>query len=203
MLNTSFSNWLKWQSVPPASSPASPTPLTDEQLALGLQHGDPDCLAPLVERHHSLLLGYVYRMCGGDRALAADMVQESFLRLLRRIGSYRHPRPFKPWLYAIAVNLVRDHFKSADARRTDSMSDSFDAPSGSALDESLLAADDARRVAVALSGLPSHQRETVVLRYYQDLSLIEIGQALDIPVGTVKSRLSLGLKRLHELLEQD
>jgi RNA polymerase sigma-70 factor (ECF subfamily) len=177
--------------------------LADEQLALGLQRGDSECLAALVERHHSRLLGFLYRMCCGDRALAEDLVQEAFLRLIRRIDSYRYPRPFKPWLYAIAANLARDHFKSADARRTSALTEAADSLPGLNLDDSLLAWDDARRVAAALAGLPAGQREAVVLRYYEDLSLDEVAEALRIPVGTVKSRLSLGLKRLHELMKRD
>jgi RNA polymerase sigma-70 factor, ECF subfamily len=201
MFTPPAANWLQWQAVAPANTVFSD--LTDEQLAMGLQRGNSDCLAPLVERHHSPLLGFLYRMCGSDRALAEDLVQESFLRLIRSIHQYRHPRPFKPWLYAIAVNLARDHYKSADSRHTDSMTDSFDASIESALDESLFRAEDAKRVAAAIAALPDHQRETVILRYYQDLSLNEVAEILHIPTGTVKSRLSLGLNRLRVLLEQD
>jgi RNA polymerase sigma-70 factor (ECF subfamily) len=201
MFTPPAANWLQWQAV--ASANTASSDLTDEQLAMGLQRGNSDCLAPLVERHHSPLLGFLYRMCGSDRALAEDLVQESFLRLIRSIHQYRHPRPFKPWLYAIAVNLARDHYKSADSRHTDSMTDSFDASIESALDESLFRAEDAKRVAAAIAALPDHQRETVILRYYQDLSLNEVAEILHIPTGTVKSRLSLGLNRLRVLLEQD
>lgn len=193
--------WLEWRAVPhPIDLPAA---LSDEQLALGLQQNDAGCLAPLVERHHSPLLGFLYRLTGGDRPLAEDLVQETFLRVIRNIHQYRSSRPFKPWLYAIAVNLARDHFKSADSRRTGSITDSLDLPVEADVDESLLAADDARRVAAALLALPVHQREAVTLRYYQNFSLDEIAGALNIPTGTVKSRLSIGLNRLRDLLEKE
>ena len=173
---------------------------SDEDLARSIQRGEPAALNILVERHHSPLLGYLYRMTGGNRALAEDLTQEAFLRALRGIDRYTHPRPFKAWLYAIAANVARDHFKSADNRRTDSMAENFDAPADVALDANLVAAEEAQSVARALGALPDHQREAVVLRYYQDLSLPEIADALGIPVGTVKSRLSLGLKKMKELL---
>lgn len=192
-------HWMQWQAVSHQDAP--PLSFTDEQLALGLQRGDSTCLTPLVERYHSPLLGFLYRMCGGDRALAEDLVQETFFRFIRSIGKYRHPRPFKPWLYTIAVNLARDHYKSADSRHTDSMTEAFEVATEAALDEPLFSADEARLVATALAALPHHQRETVILRYYQDLSLNEIAEILHIPTGTVKSRLSLGLNRLRELLE--
>lgn len=180
---------------------------TDESLALGVQEGNRADLARLVERHHSPLLGFLYRMTGGDRALAEDLVQEAFLRVLRAIGQYRYPRPFKPWLYAIAVNLARDYFKRADTRHNERPGD--DAPfwaelaGGAPPEEGVLVEDEARRVAAAIAALPAHQREAVILRYYQEFSLAEIAEALAIPVGTVKSRLTLGLRRLKERLEDE
>jgi len=147
-------------------------------------------------------------MTGGDRALAEDLVQETFLRVLHAIGQYRYPRPFKPWLYAIATNLARDHYKRAEMRYSDSASDdpmqweSANDPTNG-IEERLLSASEAQRVATAVSTLADHQRETIVLRYYQDLSLAEIADALGIPVGTVKSRLNLGLKRLRVSLRDE
>lgn len=181
---------------------------SDEQLALGLQSGNSDALTGLVERHHSPLLGFLYRLTGGDRALAEDLVQETFLRVLRSIGQFHPGRPFKPWLYAIATNIARDHFKQAEMQHADSASDS-EAQWESAGDPAdgpearLLIDGEARQVAAAVTALPLHQREAVILRYYQDLSLADIASALDVPVGTVKSRLNLGLKRLRIMLKDE
>lgn len=188
--------------------------LTDEQLALGVQAGEGQNLrqdlAALVERHHSPLTGYLYRLVNGDRPLAEDLVQETFLRVLKGIEQYQYPRPFKPWLYAIATNLARDYFKRADSRRTASAPEEpgfWQARGGQtgSLENKLVARDSAERrksaVTKALQALPDHQREVVLLRYYQDFSLAEIGEALEIPLGTVKSRLSLGTKRLREMME--
>lgn len=174
--------------------------LSDEDLAQHIQRGDASALNTLVTRHHSPLLGYLYRLTGGDRPLAEDLTQEAFLRALRGIGRYTYPRPFKAWLYAIATNTARDHFKSAEQRHTIALAEDFDAPDEHPLDAPLLATEDAQQVARALAALPTPQREAVLLRYYQDLSLAEIATALSIPLGTVKSRLSLGLKRLKDLL---
>jgi RNA polymerase sigma-70 factor (ECF subfamily) len=178
----------------------------DADLALGIQRGNQNDLIALVERHHSPLLGFLYRMTGGDRALAEDMAQEAFLRVLRSIRHYQYPRPFKPWLYQIAVNLARDHFKRADTRYPKIDSDDVQLEGEwSDNPESVFLVDaQAQQIVMALRCLPPHQREAIVLRYYQELSLAEIAAALDIPVGTVKSRLSLGLSRLREmLLEQE
>jgi RNA polymerase sigma-70 factor (ECF subfamily) len=182
--------------------------ITDEQLAFRLQGGDRAALGGLVERHYDLLLGYLYRMVGGDRALAEDLAQETFLRALRSITQYRRDLRFKPWLYAIATNLARNHYARADTRYTHSdaaddegteierAADDADPP-----EAGLVALDEVRQVLAALAALPDHQREVVALYYYQSLSLQEIADTLGIPLGTVKSRLSLAVRRLRELMK--
>src|SRR5215510_8147671 len=85
---------------------------SDEQVMAAAVAGDQMAFATLVTRHHAPLLGYLYRLTGGDRPLAEDLVQETFLRVLRQ-RTCQAGHPFKPWLYAIATNLARDHFKSA------------------------------------------------------------------------------------------
>jgi len=173
---------------------------SDEQLALGIQHGRADDLTLLVERHHGPLLGFLYRMTGGDRALAEDLVQETFLRLLSKIDSYRYPRPLKPWLYAIAVNIARDHYKQAEFRHTDSMPTQFEISVAGTPETELVTNEETQQVATAMNNLPLLQREVILLRYFHELSLDEISQILQVPVGTIKSRLSVGLQRLKERL---
>lgn len=177
---------------------------SDEDLARGIQRGIKVDLTRLVERHHGPLLGFLYRMTGGNRPLAEDLAQETFLRVLRGIGQYQYPRPFKPWLYGIATNLARDHYKQAEMRHTISMPERTPEIEADAPEASLLEDIEAQQVAFAITSLPAHQREAVVLRYYQELSLAEIADVLNVPVGTVKSRLSLGLKQLRErILERE
>ncbi|MBI5960472.1 MAG: RNA polymerase sigma factor [Chloroflexi bacterium] len=178
---------------------------SDEELARGVQQGKNGDLIRLVEQHYDALVGYLYRLNGGDRMLSEDMVQETFLRVLRGIGGYDYPRPFKPWLYAIATNLARNHFKRADTRYAVAADDEVlvDVPEHDPPPEEILMLDDDMRdLAAALRVLPDHQRETIILRYCQELSLVEIAEVLAVPVGTVKSRLNLGLKRLREAMEE-
>ncbi len=179
----------------------TPVNLTDEALARRVQHGDRAALAALVERHHSPLVGYLYHMVGGDRPLAEDMAQETFLRVMRGIGGYRTGRPFKPWLYAIATNLVRDHVKRAEHRYA--MLDADETPIAGDMDiegDAIVSAN-VEAVLNELMLLPEHQRAVIVLRYYGELSLSEIAGRLDLPVGTVKSRLSLGIRALREVMK--
>lgn len=145
-------------------------------------------------------MGYLYRLTYGDRSLAQDLAQETFLRVLRGIGGYAYPRPFKAWLYAIATNLARNHYTSADQRRTDNP-DGDDLPDDAHIDAWMDARDEQAAVIAALRDLPDLHREVIILAYYQSLSLNEIAEALHIPLGTVKSRLSNGVARLREKMK--
>lgn len=177
---------------------------SDEQLALQAQNGDRLSLKELVERHHALLLGFLYRLTSGDHFLADDLVQEAFFHMIRALPSYQYPRRFKTWLYAIGVNCARDYYKQAYVNRTlpinqTESEEAFDYGDGHSPDDNMVEQDELKKVLEALQQISLHQREVLILRYSQDLSLAEIAETLGIPTGTVKSRISLGLQRLREL----
>jgi len=177
---------------------------SDEQLMAAVMAGDQVALAALVTRHHAPLLGYLYRLVGGDRQLSEDLVQETLLHVLRQ-RTYQADRPFKPWLYTIATNLARDYFKSAAMRQCGRSGDEEEAllhlyDSAPGPEERALAAEQGSEVRAALAQLREEYRIVVVLRFYQGFSLQEIAQTLHIPLGTVKSRLSVGVARLRSEL---
>lgn len=178
---------------------------SDETLYRRVLAGDVAALETLVPRYHGPLLGFLFRMTG-DRHLAEDLVQETFTRLVTYQGT--PPERFRPWAYAIARNLAHDHYRSASRRWHQSHTSLTDADDGSidvpdpdpdAL-ERLVHADQRRIVADALQRLPAHQREAVILRFFHDLTVPEIAEATDVALGTAKSRLFHGLKRLKEWL---
>jgi RNA polymerase sigma-70 factor, ECF subfamily len=179
--------------------------ITDEDLMASVVVGDQAALTVLVGRHHGPLLGYLYRAVGGDRSLAEDLVQETLLRLVRQ-QTYQSGRPFRPWLYAIATNLVRDYFKSSAVRQRGwggwnqeqallQLSDPKASP-----EEHTLAAERSGEVRRALAQLGEEYRVVILLRFYQGFTLQEIAETLRIPVGTVKSRLSVSVHRLRSVL---
>lgn len=178
--------------------------MNDETLARRLQQGDKTAINALAERHYDALLGYLYRLMDADRALAEDVLQETFLRVMRNIHLYTYPRPFKAWLYAIATNLARNHYKSGYVRLTQSIDEDIGA--GESLDAELLAQEAAQEVArevrEVLACLPPQQREVIILAYYQAMSSQEIAEILDIPSGTVRSRLSIGIARVRALMKE-
>jgi len=163
--------------------------------------GEAAAIQPLVERYHASLLGFLFSMVGGDRQLAEDLAQETFLRLIRQ-RTYRADRPFRPWLYAVAANLARDHHRSSRTRGAPAgesdmrdVADPRPGPEARAVDS-----ERSRMVMAALTRLPPEYSATLLLRFFQDFSLTEIAAALDVPIGTVKSRLSVGTRRLRDLL---
>ena len=177
---------------------------SDEQLMTAVMAGDQVALAALVTRHHAPLLGYLYRLVGGDRQLSEDLVQETLLHVLRQ-RTYQAARPFKPWLYTIATNLARDYFKSAAVRQCWREGDSEEAllhlyDSAPDPEEHALAAEQGSEVRAALAQLREEYRVVLLLRFYQGFSLQEIAETLHIPLGTVKSRLSVGVHRLRAVL---
>jgi RNA polymerase sigma-70 factor (ECF subfamily) len=176
--------------------------ISDEELALHVQQGRREAWNMLIDRHYQALLNYLYRM-SGQQATADDWTQETFVRVWQRITLYVYPRPFRPWLYTIATNLARNALASADQRHTQSADDDADYADTQPLPEdAVVAQDSAQQVLNALARLPQHQREVVVLFYYHEMPQAEIAEVLGIPVGTVKSRLSLGLKRLREMMNE-
>lgn len=178
--------------------------LSDEALMAAVMAGEEEALAALVARHQSHLLGYLYRLLGGDRPLAEDLLQETLLRVMQQ-RSWQIGRALKPWLYAIATNLARDHFKSAAVRRAAPHLDAetlarelCDTAPGP--EDLALAAEQGGAVAAALGQLGEEYRAALLLRFYHGLSFQEIAETLHVPLGTVKSRLSVGTRRLRALL---
>lgn len=174
---------------------------SDEQLALDIQRGNEQSLVLLIERHFTALVGFILRLNGDNLPLAEDTAQDVFIRTIESIKQYQYPRPFKAWLYTIATNLSRNAYQRGEERRRGQVEDAtFD--NLAAVDDPLVKAEETQYLSDLLAMLPEHQRETILLRYYGDLSLAEIAAALNIPVGTVKSRLSLGLRQLRSLMER-
>lgn len=161
---------------------------------------------PLVRRYHRPLMAYFYRL-SRDYHLAQDLAQECLFRLVTRAGQYRHPEPLKPWLYRIATNLWRDHFKSAayrQGRATLPLERAAEAlataPPPDEVAIRLLLAQEAMD---ALHTLPPLYGEALILRFCQSLTVPEIAAVLDLPEGTVKSRIFHGLRHLRARLAEE
>ncbi len=157
--------------------------------------GDPEALVGLMEEHRHRLFGYLLRIAG-DRAAAEDLFQQTWLRVMEQIGRYDGRRRFEAWLFAIAHNLAIDYLRR---KRPESLEESgADPPDrGASALEASIAGERRAMVGAAMAKLPAVYRETVALRFEQDLKLEEIAAVLNTPLSTVKSRLRRGLEALR------
>jgi RNA polymerase sigma-70 factor (ECF subfamily) len=174
--------------------------ISDEALFHEWQKGSAGALAELVQRHHARLLRHMLRLVG-DLPLAEDLTQETFLRLVRDGCTYHYPRPFLPWLYAIARNLAANHRRSAYVRHVESRRQLPEMHDDD-LDPSrwLERWERSALLRTALAQLTLEQREVLSLRFGHDLSVEETATMLGLPPGTVKSRTFTALRRLRTLL---
>jgi RNA polymerase sigma-70 factor (ECF subfamily) len=187
------------------------TPETDEDLLLRFSRGQSAAFGELVRRYERELYGYLRRYLG-DASLAEDVFQNTFLQLYLKSNQYEPGRPVRPWLYTIATHQAIDALRRNNRHQAVSLEQAWSEPSesgpGSLMDtlESRsagpleLVADDERRerVRASVERLPEFLRQVLILAYYQGLKYREIADILDIPVGTVKSRLHAALVKLQE-----
>jgi RNA polymerase sigma-70 factor (ECF subfamily) len=170
----------------------------DEWLALRCQLGEPGAVDDLVARWHDPLWRYVRRVSGSDEA-AADIVQDVWLRVIRGLVRLREPASLRAWLFGIArralMDRMRDKYASPVMVEADLTAVAAEVDGDPGLD------DDHAMLHEELARLPVVDREVLGLFYLKELSLLEIAQILDIPPGTVKSRLFKARRLLRTRLE--
>ncbi len=173
---------------------------TETALITKAQHGDRHAYGELVRQHHPGVVNVVYRLCG-DAELAQDAAQDTFIQAWLHLPSFRPGSSLRNWLYRIAVNaaldVIRRNAKTSDVPFDDlPLADPQTSP-----ENALLQNERARAVQKAILALPQASRSVLVLREYGELSYQEISAALDIPLGTVMSRLNYARTQLKHLLE--
>ena len=174
---------------------------SDEQLLAAFVAGDESGFGALVEKYARELHPFIRRYVR-DTALAEDVIQETFLQVHQSAGSFNPDRRFRPWLFTIAVNKARDHLRSRTRKREVSLgagSSGSGEESASYLDflADPEAAPDRRLdgheleqvVRGIVNRMPDHLREVLVMGYYERFPYKDMAEILDIPLGTVKSRL--------------
>jgi RNA polymerase sigma factor (sigma-70 family) len=169
--------------VNPPSPPLDPR--ADELLAVRCQLGERDAFDALIARWHEPLWRYLARLSGNDDA-ARDLAQDTWLRVFRGIANLREPHKLRPWLFGIARRVAMDRLRALYARppHADVQLDEIAAELPDVnLEEELATLES------GLATLPIVEREALTLFYLRELSLEEIAGLLDVPVGTVKSRL--------------
>ena len=185
----------------PAAAAAGAAGRDDDDWMLLARSGRAGAFDELVKRHQATVLAVAYRYLG-QRDAANDVAQNTFVELYRRMADYRPQGRFRAYLHRILLNQCRMAVRSRGIRRRFQERLEREDEDGAALpDEEILRRERQRQVERALLKLSEKLRAVVVLHFSGELSHADIAEALDIKVGTVKSRLSAALVVLREELE--
>ncbi|MEA2571544.1 MAG: polymerase sigma-70 factor, subfamily [Acidobacteriota bacterium] len=166
---------------------------TDAFLVGSIVNGDREAIRPLIERYQKPLLALLRRALGNSPDVD-DVAQETWIRVVRSAHRFDPAQRFSAWLFAIAWNLVRDRWSR---HRDISGLDLAAMPcTRDSAEQTLVEDDRAQRVREHVSALPPRFAEVILLRYFEELSEKETAARLGVPVGTVKSRIHHGLRKL-------
>lgn len=197
----------------PTPTPAGKRPAAGESadsfpahLRSALRDREAGALATFYDAYFDRLYGYVRRLVG-EQHLAEDLTQEIFMHVIERLGSYDPSRALRPWVFTIATNKVRDHWRSRSHQRNrGEVSLELDETGGWARadtprpDQELAGAERSARIERAIQELPESMRLTLILRYYKQLSFAEIGEIVERNEAAVRKRYSRALEELRQRL---
>ena len=176
--------------------------IQDELLVLQCQEGDGEAMKVLIARWHPRLGRLAWRLTG-DRDAAQDIVQDAWLAIVRGLRRLDDPAQFRSWAYRIVTNKCADWTRrrivqrsAAEELRAAAASDSGSSSSDAESTDAVI------RIRDALAKLPSEQRAVLSLHYLDGMGVAEIARTLDVPEGTVKSRLYHARSRLKQVLER-
>src|SRR4051812_12481112 len=176
--------------------------LSDEDLMAAYIDGDAAAFRTLFNRHAAVLYRLARRRLSSD-ADARDVVQQTLLQMHRARNDFRRGSRLRPWLFTIAMNLVREHYRRQRRRREQSLENTAD------VREPVLEPEDSdgarersARVRAALATLPNNQREVIELHWFENSPYEEIAQIVGASVAAVRVRAHRGYERLREILPE-
>jgi RNA polymerase sigma-70 factor (ECF subfamily) len=178
----------------------------DDEIAR-LQHGDAEALTAILSRYQQRLYRFLTRMVQ-DPALADDLFQQTWLRVMQKIGRYDARARFDTWLFSVAHNLAIDHLRRQRSRSLDEPDDSGTIPADRLPSgrpdplEEFLESERAAILSAAIHELPAIHREVLSLRFEEGMRLEQIAEVAAVPLSTVKSRLHRALESLRNAVER-
>ncbi len=177
--------------------------LGDEELISLVEQGDAEAFAALYDRHSRAAYSLAYRMMG-ERQAAEDLAQDAFMKVWRGAGSYRAQRgSVRTWVLSIVHNRGIDQIRSYASRRRTQDRIEASAPRSEPSEAFAETWRNSQRdqVREALGTLPQEQLKILELAYFSGYTHVEISHLLDIPLGTVKGRMRLGLRKIRAVFE--
>jgi RNA polymerase sigma factor (sigma-70 family) len=180
--------------------------LIDEQgLIARAQRGEAQAYEQLVQQYEQIAFRVAYLITHEEHE-AADAAQDAFLRAYRALSSFKLDQPFRPWLLRIVTNTALNRIQAA--QRRERMAERYTRQvivenSGQSIEGLAVKREQQQRLIAAVRQLHPDQQALIALRYFMELPEAEVAEALNIPRGTVKSRLHRTLAKLREIIERD
>ena len=180
---------------------------SDEELILRFQKGDEQSYIELVNRYRDRLINFIYRFVN-DTESAEDIVQDALLKVYTHKHYYKNIAKFSTWLYTIAGNLAKTELRKKKTRKVTNLSQMGPEDKDFELTSNEPETDKAtqneyleKRIQIAINKLPLHFKTVTILREIQELSYEEISKIVDVPLGTVKSRINRARLQLQKELQ--
>ena len=169
--------------------------MEDKKWIQKLKKGDNEGINLLFDKYYDKVYGYCYRHIN-HRETAQDLTQEVFLRVFRRIEDYRDYGKFENYLYVVAGNLCKDHYKRRKMLTLEEIEQQVE-------EQGFIRTEQAIGVQQALNQLPSLEREIVYLRYYQELKIKDIAKIVNLTISTTTYHLKQGQKKMADYLKEE
>ena len=180
----------------------NPDEALERSLVIRAKAGEREAFALLI-RHN---IQRIYRAAHAvlrNRDDAEDIAQETFVRAYQSISRFDETRPLFPWLYRIARNLCLNRIERVAKRESELPEFDYLPDVAIGPEDSVIASEERKQIRDAVGQLPDQHRQIIELSHFQECSYREIADILDVPMGTVMSRLYNARRRLRELLETD
>jgi RNA polymerase sigma-70 factor (ECF subfamily) len=163
--------------------------------------GDQAAFGELYQRYKSRMFYYFYRMLGNSTDSANDFLQELFMKLIEKPESYNPAYPFSTWLYSVANNMCKNEYRKRGVRQEYQEVEALEPQIDYLPDTTIEHEQVVEKIFATLDTLGEEHRSAFLLRYREGFSIREVAEILELPEGTVKSRLFYAKKLLAEKLE--
>lgn len=173
--------------------------MEDKELIYKIQHGNKELLEELIKKYYDDIYKFCYYKTG-NALISYDLTQETFLKLIKYIGTYKDRGKFKCYLITIAINVCNTYFVEKDTNIEELYNNNnYDIKSAKKINR----IEQKDVIQKALDELPDKQKDVIILKYYEDFKIKEIAKILGEKVPTIKSRLKQGINKLSKHLRKE
>lgn len=173
--------------------------MEDKELIYKIQHGNKELLEELIKKYYDDIYKFCYYKTG-NALISYDLTQETFLKLIKYIGTYKDRGKFKGYLITIAMNVCNTYFVEKDTNIEELYNNNnYDIKSAKKINR----IEQKDVIQKALDELPDKQKDVIILKYYEDFKIKEIAKILGEKVPTIKSRLKQGINKLSKHLRKE